>query len=420
MIRFTFLSSLAFAGVLAAQKPPEAAPAERPIDLVICLDISGSMNGLIDAARQNLWAVVNDLALLKPTPSLRVALLTYGCSAHPAEDGWVKLETGFTTDLDTISESLFALTTNGGDEYVGRVLRAAIDQLDWSPDPKALKLLFVAGNEAATQDPTYDSALQSRDAIARGIVVNSIYCGSPQHPDASGWQAVAKLADGKFACIEQDSGIVITTPFDDQLAALSTAINTTYVPYGERHAYWVGNQARQDGNAAKMNSAAVAQRCQTKGGALYDNSHWDLVDACQDPKFELAKVKKEELPEELRVMSAEQLQAHVTAMSNKRAGLQKQIAELGVQRDAHVQQEMQKLGQAGKALFETAVLESVRKQAEARGFERPKAPEAKAEAKTESRSDAKIETDAEAKAEKEAEAKVETKDADEDRRFGLR
>ncbi|MCZ6812315.1 MAG: hypothetical protein O7D97_09960, partial [Planctomycetota bacterium] len=45
---------------------------KRHVDLVICLDTSGSMQGLIESAKQKLWGIVNDLALAEPTPELRV------------------------------------------------------------------------------------------------------------------------------------------------------------------------------------------------------------------------------------------------------------------------------------------------------------------------------------------------------------
>jgi hypothetical protein len=372
--RGTFLPQPVVAPVLAT------AAAARTIDLAICLDISGSMQGLIDAARQNLWAVVNDLATLQPTPVLRVALLTYGCSAHDAARGWVKVETDFTTDLDLVSQCLFALATNGGDEYVARVIQSALGELAWTGTPGTLALLVVAGNEAATQDPAVDLAAQSRAAIARGIVVNTIYCNSPADELAPGWRDVAKLADGQFAAIEKDDAVVIATPFDEQLAALSAAINTTYVPYGARREVWVANQAVQDGNAASMNSAAAAQRCQTKASALYDNGHWDLVDACDQPAFDLAKVAKAELPEALRTLSVAALREHVAAKKKDRDGLRTQVAELGKLRDAFVLAEKGKLGARARTMFETAVLEAVRQQAAARGFQRPVAPATEAAA----------------------------------------
>ena len=390
-------TSLAFAAALAAQAPPPAPPivtsplvattpaaaTTRPIDLAICLDISGSMDGLINQARQNLWSVVNDLARLKPAPTLRVALLTYGCSAHDAERGWVEVETDFTTDLDLVSQKLFALTTNGGEEYVARVVRAAVEQLQWSPDAAGLKLLFVAGNEAATQDPLQKPEDAGKLAIGRGIVVNAIYCGSPVDELAPAWRQVAKCADGQFAAIEKDNAVVIVTPFDEQLAALSTAMNPTYVPYGAQREVWVGNQVAQDGNATLLNVAAAAQRCQTKASGFYNNAQWDLVDACEDKKFKLEDVKKEDLPEALRALTIEQLRAHVAEQKQKRAAIRAKVEELGRQRDAFVKDELKKLGEKGDAVFEKAVLEAVRLQAAARGFQRqdpaaPATPPAKA------------------------------------------
>ena len=75
--------------------PPAARAAEepgKPIDVVICLDISGSMDGLIESAKTKLWDIVNDLAKIKPTPQLRVALYTYGCDAYDPKTGWVTTE----------------------------------------------------------------------------------------------------------------------------------------------------------------------------------------------------------------------------------------------------------------------------------------------------------------------------------------
>ncbi len=55
--------------VSACDSPPVCVQ-PRTIDLAICLDTSGSMSGLIEAAKQKLWAIVNDLALVEPTPRL--------------------------------------------------------------------------------------------------------------------------------------------------------------------------------------------------------------------------------------------------------------------------------------------------------------------------------------------------------------
>ena len=368
------------------QPQPSVAPvvaamqSSRAIDLVICLDISGSMNGLINAARQNLWSIVNDMATLKPQPELRVALLTYGSPQYGAESGFVSIQAELTTDLDLVSQKLFALTTNGGAEYVARVVKRSIDDLKWSADPQALKLILVAGNEPATQDPMFDAMQMATAAIGQGILVNTIFCGNPGQADAAGWRQVARMADGKFVAIEQDQVAVIATPFDQQLMDLSAQINTTYLAYGAARLEWAGNQIAQDGNASKLNPAAGAQRCQTKASSLYFNPAFDLCDALKDPKFDLAAIKKDELPEALRAMTPEQMKAHIVATQQKRETIQKQVAELGQKRDAFVAEERKKTAAPGEKLFEDAILESVREQARSRGFERRADPKLEAPA----------------------------------------
>ncbi|MHC4652135.1 MAG: hypothetical protein ACYTES_14940 [Planctomycetota bacterium] len=59
------------AGQLVEAVPVQVIEEPRTVDLAICLDTSGSMSGLINAARQKLWAIVNELALAEPTPKLR-------------------------------------------------------------------------------------------------------------------------------------------------------------------------------------------------------------------------------------------------------------------------------------------------------------------------------------------------------------
>jgi hypothetical protein len=362
-------SMLGVPSTTAVACEPSACAAPVPtVELAICLDTSGSMDGLIESAKQKLWAIVNDLGRADPTPRLRVALLTYGNDGHEASEGWVQVATPFTEDLDVVSERLFALSTNGGTEYVGRVLQRA-GSLDWSPSPDTLKLAVVAGNESAEQDPNASFRDVCRSLIARGIQVNSIYCGSVGDGIVPAWREIAGLAEGKFASIDQQDGtLVLETPYDVRLGELSIAINATYIPYGTAGAAGRWNQTAQDANAASLNSAAVAQRCATKGSALYSCGTWDLVDACKDAKFDLAAVAVADLPETMRPMTVAQRRAHVEAMALRRAELRAEITVIGRQRESFVQEEIARRALDASKSFDFAVREAVRSQAQERGF----------------------------------------------------
>ncbi|MBT8486920.1 MAG: VWA domain-containing protein [Phycisphaerales bacterium] len=378
-------TSLAAAGLAFALAAPVAIPATpaeacgpsldleapRRIELALCLDTSGSMDGLIDAAKQKLWSIVNDLAQATPTPDLRVALLTFGNDGHTPENGWVKVNTAFTDDLDLVSRELFALQTNGGTELVGRVLHHA-GQLDWHPSEDALKLAVVAGNESADQDQEMPYADVCKSLITRGIMVNSIYCGPALDEIAPGWKQVALLADGHFASIDKDQGtVIVETPFDAELASMSAKINETYLPFGERGGWFRENQAAQDANAASLGAAAAAARCSTKGGALYRNAAWDLVDASAEEDFDLDAIEEDALPEAMQTMTPDERLECIATKRQERADLQARIAEVTKQREGFVQEFMKQQALDDEKSFDGALRRAIRAQAVAKGFAFP-------------------------------------------------
>jgi hypothetical protein len=71
-----------------------------------------------------------------------VALFEYGNMGLPASEGYIRQVVPLTDDLDKLSESLFALSTNGGDEYCGQVIDRAAKSLDWAKEPNGYKAIF--------------------------------------------------------------------------------------------------------------------------------------------------------------------------------------------------------------------------------------------------------------------------------------
>ena len=353
----------------SAEKP---APRERRhVDLVICLDTSGSMTKLIEAAKQKLWSVVNELATAKPKPVLRVGLYQYGNDGLSRENGWVERLCPLTDDLDEVYGKLFALRTNGGTEYVARVIRAATNELKWNMDKGTLRMIFVAGNEPATQDEkTYKLQDICKAAVTKGIIVNTIFCNDEATGRRTGWADAAAWADGKYAAINRRVGtVVISTPYDKKLAELSTTLNKTYVPYGKLGKAGAANQIVQDANATSLNTPAAAQRAMAKGSGLYRNHGWDLVDGLAEGKVDLAKVKNADLPKNMRKMDLKGRKKYVGEMLARRKKAQVAINDLGAKRDKHVKAEMAKRDLNGKASFDEALRRMVRVQALEKGFE---------------------------------------------------
>ncbi len=367
MKRFTLAL---LAGALVSTCSVFAEPPKAAIEIAICLDTSNSMDGLIDAAKQKLWAVVTDMGTAKPSPSLKVALYQYGNDGLDSKTGWVQQLSPMTDDLDTIYGKLFALKTHGGTEYVARAVKDAAEQLKWSDDNSTLRMIVVAGNEPATQDTSVKLEDACKAAASRGIVINTIFCGAEAEGRSTGWADAARLADGRFSAIDQNGGtVVIETPFDKDLTELGTKLNATYVPYGPGGKAGVANQVAQDANAVTLSPSASAVRSAGKAQGQYSNAGWDMVDAVSQKKVDVTTIEQEQLPPEMQKMSPEQRVKYVQEKATQRKDMQDQIKQLNTKRDEYVKQEMEKRGLSDKNAFDAALRQAVREQAAKKGIE---------------------------------------------------
>ena len=365
----------------AGAAPPEEAnaPQEKPkepptVQLALLLDTSNSMDGLIDQAKTQLWQIVGQFAKTKlggHTPRLEVALYEYGNNKLPASEGFIRMVVPMTDDLDKISEALFALTTDGGNEYCGKVIQFATRQLDWSTAGRDVRSIFIAGNEPFTQgDVDYRAACKA--AADAGITVSTIFCGDRDKGIRTQWEQGAKLADGSYFSINQDHRVAsIRTPQDQELARLSRELSTTYLPYGDAEArkQFADRQKAQDLNAARSAVSVAAARAGFKASSMYKNSGWDLVDAVADGKVKLGELAEEQLPKPMQVMSGEQRKAHLVQVANQRKDLQAQIQKLSAVRDRFVAKERARLAAeapaqaaAAAAPLAEAVIEAVEAQ----------------------------------------------------------
>src|SRR5205823_11071152 len=114
----------------------------------------GSMEGLLEQAKVELWRIVNELAKGEPNaphPDIQVALYQYGTPGLGRENNYIKQLVPLTDDLDKVSAELMQLRTNGGDEFCGAVIQRAAEDLKWADSPGAFKAIFIAGNEPFSQ-----------------------------------------------------------------------------------------------------------------------------------------------------------------------------------------------------------------------------------------------------------------------------
>ena len=377
---FAVLSVLAAPAIVAAvlyapvtNPPTSSAPMPTPpkhdtppIQVALLLDNSGSMSGLLNQARSELWTIVNALAEASydgARPAVEVALYAHGGS--PAQQ-----LVPFTTDLDRVSEALFTLGDGGSEEFCGEAIAAATANLQWTDDPRALKLLFIAGNESFTQGPL-DPHIAIARAKQKGIIVNAIHCG-PQRPhDGDDWSRAATLAGGAFANIDHNAAVAhLDTPFDDEIERLGVALNATYLAYGTHGEEGRARQAQQDNNASSVSKSVGTSRAVSKASGLYTNSAWDLVDAVKAGTASVTTLTDNQLPAAFRKLDDAQRVEKLAALTTERATLQKQITTLDEQRRAFLVTARHHTS-ADHDTLDAAIVGALRVQARAKGFRLP-------------------------------------------------
>jgi hypothetical protein len=357
--------SLLGAPLLAQAKKDPKPPTVR---VAILLDTSNSMDGLIVQAKNQLWKIVNELSkaeLNGRAPRLEVALYEYGNDSLSVSQNYVRRILPFTTDLDRVSESLFALKTNGGEEYCGAVIQSSLKNLDWGGSANDMKAIFIAGNEPFDQGGvSYKEACAA--ARQKGILINTIFCGARDEGSRSHWESGAQLAGGRFLVIDQDQKVAdLPTPYDKELATLGGEINKTYVQYGPQGQAGAARQQSMDKAAESEAPSVAVNRAATKSTSNYSNSGWDLVDAKKEGSVDLGKVKAEQLPPEMQKMSAGERVAYVEKKRVDREKIQKRMQELSRKRDEFLAKNQK---QPATESLDSAMLKTIRVQASERGY----------------------------------------------------
>ncbi len=338
-------------------------PDNNVIKVAILLDTSNSMDGLIDQAKAQLWELVNELSYAKygndVQPSLQIALYEYGNDRLNAREGFIRQVSPFTNDLDEISGQLFALTTNGGNEYCGQVIQTSLNQLNWGERAHDLNLIFIAGNEAFNQGPV-DYKNAASNACAKDVTINTIFCGEYNQGTNTYWKDGARLTQGDYIAINHDKQTVhIPSPYDDHILEKNRALNATYVRYGIQGKAKAAMQTEQDNNASQYGQANAVKRAVSKSSHFYKNSSWDLVDAVEEENLNLEDVAQASLPKELQGKSTKEIEQYVATKRQEREQIQKEIATLNKKRLDYVATKEK----ASDNELRNAMLDAIKKQA---------------------------------------------------------
>ena len=358
-------AALAAAPVLAAETATEEKKERPVVEVVFVLDTTGSMGGLLEGAKQRVWAIANEIAKGKPAPRVRMGLVAF----RDKGDDYVTKVTPLSDNLDNIFKDLSALQAGGGGdgpEHVIAGLSDAVEKMDWSKDRKAFKVVYLVGDAAPHEDyadaPKLAAVLEK--AVRKGLIINALQCGADSATTMA-FTKVARLGEGRFMPVAQDGGVVaMATPFDERLAEAAGKLEGTMLAYGAGRKAGRADMALAASVRGMAAAPAAAERAvyKTREGFSSDK---DLARAVAEKKVDLATVKNEELPEALRGLTLEEKRAKLAKVEADRQTLRAEVAALEGRRASWLKKEM-----AAKPadFFDAKLVDSLKAQAALKGI----------------------------------------------------
>lgn len=381
----TFLIGITVAAAWGFKAPPKIDPVDNPstttsastLEMVFVLDTTGSMGGLIEGAKQRIWGIVNEVMQTQSRPAVRIGLVAY----RDRGDQYVTQVLPLTNDLDQVYSVLMGYQAQGGGDTPEDVRKALIDgvrRAGWSGRSDSVaQILFLVGDAPPHNDyrDSPDVRSTASEASQKGMIVNTIQCGRlPGTREV--WEEVARVGNGQYFSISQDGGVqTVATPYDEQLGQLATKLGGTYVAYGGgageagdvvRGALKRTADTAEATIAREAPAAAVAERALNK--AVNAQAYiGDLLQSLENGSLKLDDIKVEELPADLRNMSADQRKQEIEKRLAERRALRSQIMTLSKQRAEFIETQRKKLG-AKDGGFDTAVSTALKEQMKKKGI----------------------------------------------------
>jgi Mg-chelatase subunit ChlD len=364
---YTIDKSKEFSSQAKLSETYNASTVKPKMQVVFLLDATGSMSGLIGAAKDKIWSITSSLTQTDPAPEIEVGMIFY----RDRGDQFVTKVIPLSTDLDDLYEKLMAINAAGGGdspESVNQALYEGVNDIQWDDKKSTYKTIFLVGDCPPHMDYKDDVKYPESCSLAngKGIIVNTILMGND--PTASRiWKEIASKTNGEYIQTDMNvNNIVVRTPYDDRINQLQYDLDKTRLYYGESSALMEVKEV-QSSKMSKGDAAVNARRAEynlsVAGRSSYYGTNELLNDVIGGKK--LSEIPKSELPDNLQKMSQTELQKYVDEQINKRKELEKELVELSKKRQTHIDSELEKMDDEQVAgSFDNVVFKAVQTQAQ--------------------------------------------------------
>lgn len=335
-----------------SQQETQENEVESKIQVVFALDCTGSMGGLIQAAKDKIWSIATSMSQTQSAVDISFGFVFY----RDRGDQFVTKHIQLTSDMDMVYRELMDMQARGGGdtpESVNQALFESIQDFNWDTSKSVYKVVFLVGDAPPHQDYANDVKYPEtcHQAIKKDIIINTIQCGNMRETTPI-WKDIAQRGGGEYLQLGQTGNeVVIRCPHDTEISRLMAEIDGTRIYYGTfemrvkseekvKASEKIKGQASADVQAkrAEFNYSNVNNK------ASYLGSN-ELISDLLAGKVTLEDVPAVQLPENMKTMTVQQRKDYVETMITKRKEAEAKLVIQLKERSVYVEMETEMLGE---------------------------------------------------------------------------
>jgi Mg-chelatase subunit ChlD len=346
--------------------PPETVG--RAVEIVFCLDATGSMSGLIETAKEKIWSIVSEMAQSSEVTHLKLGMVFY----RDRGDKYITKPISLTTDLDSVYTEFLAIKADGGGdtpESVNQALNEAVSNMDWSEGSTTYKTIFVIGDCPPHMDYANDVkySVSCKKAAGMGIRINTIKLGNSCTGAIEHFQAMSECSNGEFLQLDQNAkDYIVSTPYDKEINEVSMQIDDSRMYYGSKEEQRVNYTKKENSmqvyidGSVTSNSDRVAYKS-SKAGKNAWMGEKEMVDDYSKNKVKVEELKEDQLPQELKGKSTEEKKQLIEKIQSERTVNNSKLTDLNKKRRDYIAKENKSRGK--ESSFSKEVVEIMEEQA---------------------------------------------------------
>jgi von Willebrand factor type A domain len=293
---------------------------QKPLDLVFCVDLSGSTNGLINDLRDNLWLIINQAQHMEPKPDLRIGVIGFSRPSFGRENSYVKILAPLTKNFDLIEMELYKLrpSIEKGDQIVSEAIRTAVNGMSWSEREDAVKMIYLVGNGMVTANG-YEYVKYCEQARTKNIPIHALYVMKSANwfKELPGYRRIAGLTNGMQTeiSINKADEVKVWNSVATNFESMNAKFNATY--------FWTSNDSSTCRKSiAAADSGAYATSRETYLHRMYFKSSLEFQSIYQSCDYLSSNISQ---PSETTAVNSGTFIDQVKEMYKVRESIRQQI-----------------------------------------------------------------------------------------------